>query len=351
MILACANDFETKPVCYTYAGLAGDTLDVRIASRLAQTCGLDHHILRISNEFLKDYERHLNRTVFVTDGCAGALGAHEIPLTVRASELSSIRLTGNFGSEILRSASTLKPIGLSSDLVTEDFRKLVDTCVSQVSSEQVHPVTRAAFQEVPWHLFGTLAAARSVVTFRTPYLDNDLVKLAFQAPQNARSSPRSALRLISDYSPALGRIPTDRGVVCGGSRTVKALRSLFCAVTFKLDYLYNEGLPWRLSRFSPLVASLSHLGLLHLHKFLFYGQWFRRELAEYLIDSVASVKSKGLPYWNRNIIDKMVSDHLVGRRNHIREFNAILTLETAAGLLLRPQPALSPLPYLYAGLR
>ena len=197
MIMACLPESTAKPVCYTFSGLTEETLDVRLAARVAKVCGLDHHVLRIGTDFLENYGHYLDRTVFVTDGCAGALGAHEIYLNAQARALSRIRLTGNFGSEILRSMSTFKPISLSSTLIDTGFKELLVSTVRNTLDNEVQPVTFAAFREVPWKLFGTLAAGRSQLTFRTPYLDNEIVALAFRAPTITRQSPRPALRLVN----------------------------------------------------------------------------------------------------------------------------------------------------------
>ena len=35
----------------------------------------------------------------------------------------------------------------------------------------------------------------------------------------------------------------------------------------------------------------------------------------------------------------MVTNHVLGRRNHVRDINAVLTLEAVHRLLLRPVPA------------
>jgi asparagine synthase (glutamine-hydrolysing) len=338
MIMACIGHPETKPVCYTYGGLSGETLDARIGARVARACGFDHHVLRIGTDFLENYGDYVDRTVLVTDGCAGALGAHEIYFTALARELSPVRLTGNFGSEILRSMSTLKPVGLASDLIGKGFKEMITARVAEVSDEKAHPVTQAAFREIPWHLFGTLVAARSEVIFRTPYLDNELVKLAFRAPRGSRESPRSALKLISDTNPALGRMPTDRGLVWEDSRAMAILKRLFCGITFKLDYLHKEGLPHSLSPVDPLIGSLSSFGLLGLHKFLPYRVWFRRELAEYVADRLAAVRSHGSPYWDPKSLGTVAADHVRGRRNYLREIHAILTLEAVTRVLLAGAP-------------
>jgi asparagine synthase (glutamine-hydrolysing) len=77
MIMACLSFSEDGPPCYTFSGLQEDTRDERVAARVAQACGLDHQILRIRTDFLSQYGDYVDRTVFVTDGCSGALGAHE----------------------------------------------------------------------------------------------------------------------------------------------------------------------------------------------------------------------------------------------------------------------------------
>ena len=334
MIMACLPKNTTKPVCYTFSGLAEETLDTQLASRVAQVCGLEHHILRIGTDFLSNYGHYVDHTVFVTDGCAGALGAHEIFLNSQARQMSAVRLTGNFGSEIMRSMSTFKPINLAKALINAEFSQLLNSSMQSIPGNGVHPVTFAAFREIPWSLLGTLSAARSQLTCRTPYLDNEIVALAFRAPTSSRLSPRPALRLVNESNPELGRIPTDRGVVWGGRGPSFLMKRLFSEVTFKLDYLHKEGLPHWLSPFDSLIGSLSKLRLLGLHKYLPYRTWFRRELATYVGDVLNDTHTQQLPYWNSSFLASIARDHVQGRRNYIREIHAILTLEAAERLLI-----------------
>lgn len=333
MILACFPESTPPPVCYTYAGSTDETLDVRLAARLARTCGLDHHILRIGSDFLTEFGAHVDRTVFVTDGCAGALGAHELYYSDLARQLSIVRLTGTYGSEVLRSMSTFKPLGLAEGLL--DGSAIAALARERNEGESVHPVTQAAFREIPWHLFGLLSAARARMTVRTPYLDNQLVRLAFQAPMSARKSPHAALQLVHTNAPALSRIPTDRGLIAGQGWLSKTIRRTFCEATFKLDYLHKEGLPDWLSPLDPLIGAFSKVGLLGLHKFLPYRGWFRRDLANYLADVVNDPQVRQSPYWNQRFLSSMVADHVSGRRNYLGEINAVLTLEAVERRLIR----------------
>ena len=310
-------------------------MDERIAARVAATCGLDHRVLRIGADFLSDYGRYVDKTVYVTDGCFGATGAHEVYLNAKARELAPIRLTGNFGSEVLRSMSTFKPLGLSTELFRDEFGPVVASSSRSVAGAGDHPVTFSAFREIPSSLFGSLAAGRSQVTFRTPYMDNDIVSLAYRAPAQARESPVSALHLIGASDPRLGRMATDRGLVVGGRGPSHVLRRLFAEVTFKLDYLHKEGLPNWLSPLHPAIHSLSKIGVLGLHKYLPYRLWFRNELRGYISQVLTDPRTTGSPYWNRAFLASATAAHIEGRRNYVREINAVLTLEAVDRLIVR----------------
>jgi asparagine synthase (glutamine-hydrolysing) len=339
MIMACRPETVPKPVCYTFSGEKGLTLDDRLAARVAETCGLAHRLLRIGSDFFLDFAGHADRTVFVTDGCFGILGAHEIYLNRQARQLAPVRLTGNYGSEILRGVSTFKRIGLSPNLFDSEFSSTLNSLPGSTAHEDEHPVTFAAFREIPLNLFGSLAAGRSQTTFRTPYLDNQMVALAYRSPISLRTSPGAALRLIKDNSAALSNIPTDMGLGGQNSGLSAVLKRLFAKVTFKLDYLHNEGFPHWLSPFDSLFENFaSGLGVLGLHKYLHYRRWFRRELAGYINDVVADARTQRIPFWNSDFLECMASEHIRGRKNYVREINAVLTLEAVERLLFRNLP-------------
>ena len=299
MIMACLPKTNPSYTSYTFVGQNGLTLDARLAARIAASLGLEHRALHIGPDFLRNFDTLLDKTVYVTDGCAGPLSSHEIYFNARARQISPVRLTGNFGSEVLRSVSTFKPLGLQPQLLSDSYAEAVAAATERATSYHAHPVTCAAFREIPWSLFGLLAAGRSQVTFRTPYLDNDLVAVAYRAPASLRRSPRPALRLIERTNPQLARIPTDRGELLGSSGLDCAFRRALGEVTFKLDYYRQEGLPTFLSAFDPLLSSLAPLGILGLHKFLPYRRWFREELSSTVTERLSSQRVRQNPWWSQ----------------------------------------------------
>lgn len=336
MIMAAMPTGVAKPATYTFAAETGQTLDARIARRVADACGLSHELLRIEPDFFDHFGAYADRTVFTTDGCFGALGAHEIFLHEQARQRAKIRLTGNFGSEVLRSMSTFKSVALAPGLLKPELAATVRDCGRRRANEGANPVTFAAFKEIPWNLFGCLAAGRSQLTFRTPYLDNEIVKLAFAAPASARTSSEPAVRFVKQANPTLGAIATDRGQAGTAGAVGRAFKRIFSEVTFKLDYLCGEGLPSGFSALDSIFLACNQaVGISGMHKFLQYRRWLQNELAGFVQERVVGAQ---LPFLNAEFLSTMAREHVAGRKNFNREINAVATLGAVERLILRTRP-------------
>lgn len=339
MIMACRPQTNGHTTSYTFSGADGQTLDDKIAGRVAAAVGLDHQLLRLGPDFFSDFATHADKAVFITDGCAGIFNAHEPYFNRQARQLAPVRLTGNYGSEILRSMSTFKPIPLTSELLSADWRAKIDSRAQKLQRRLAQPMTFAAFKEIPWNLFGNLAAGRSQLHFRTPYLDNELVSLAFRAPERVRASSMPSIRLIRANDATLNEIPTDRGFAGKNSGLKFLCRRIFAETTFKLDYYNSEGLPGLLAPFEPVFKTItSGLGVRGLHKFLRYRSWFRNEFADYLRGILKGPRPHSNDFWNPNFVKTMASEHIEGRKNYSLEINAVLTLEAVERRLFRELP-------------
>jgi asparagine synthase (glutamine-hydrolysing) len=337
MIMACRPQMSDRLVSYTFAGPTGETLDAQLASRVAAACGIPHHVLRIGHDFFSDFASLVDRTVYITDGCFGVCGAHEIYLNNQARGLAPVRLTGNFGSEILRGVTTFKPLDLADNLFDHDFRRSLPNVHALSANAATYPVSFAAFKEVPLHLIGTVRAAQSQINCRTPYMDNEIVALAYRAPQGVRRSSSPELRVIHQSHSDLGRIRTDEGLV-PASRLSSLVSSVWYRGSFKLDYWYGEGMPHWLS---SIDSQLSRLGLQlwspGLHKYLHYSRWFKKELVGYIHERLTDTTRRH-GAWNRAFLDQIVKDHTAGIKNYVQEINGVLTIEAIDRLLLR-QPS------------
>ena len=334
LIMAARPTMRREAICYTYDGVSGNTADAKIAAQVARTCGMPHQVLRIGADFFSEFSTFADRTVFATDGTFGVFGAHEIYLSAKARTQALIRLTGVFGGEIMRGVSTFKSSRLSRGLLSPEMRKLVEReALGLRPTGAKHPVSFAAFSEIPWNSFGSIAACRSQLVFRTPYLDNELVSLAYRASIGLRSSSITALDFVERNNPDLASIPTDMGL--GERQGLKGLwRRLSAKTSFKLDYFSNEGFPSKLGLLDDVVNSLNSRQILFgHHKYLRYRSWLRKELAEYLRDALTACDQT--PFWNPAFVRDLGEQHIAGRGNHVRDINAVLSLSAVARTLLR----------------
>jgi asparagine synthase (glutamine-hydrolysing) len=330
MIMACRPHACENPVSYTFTGKEHKTLDDLIAGRVANACGIEHHLLRLGDNFFSDFASHADRTVYVTDGCLGLRGAHEIYFNRQARLLARVRVTGVFGGEILRLVGTFKPVGLASALIAAEFGELVNNRITEFAADRAHRAASVAFKT------GNVAASRSQIIFRTPYLDNEIVVLAFRAPERPRRCPRAALRLLENNSKVLRSIPTTRRIEARNAGLIDSLKRSVFEASFKLDYLHNEGMPnWLLPFDSILERIDSKVRIFGHHKYLHYRSWFQRELSDYVRDVLASARKQGAPFWNPDFLEKMAHEHVSGRRNYTLEIDAVLTLEAVERLLLQ----------------
>jgi asparagine synthase (glutamine-hydrolysing) len=337
MIMAHLPADAAHHVCFTYSGQHIAPLDATLSAQVARSCGLEHHVLRIENDFFRNYPALAERTVWRTDGGSGITGAHEIYMSRKARALAPLRLTGNYGSEILRGVSTFKFLRPQKDILLPGLRESVDRIEADPGLAKCHPVTFAAFRETPWNLFGNLQAGSSEIGFRTPYLDNEFVKLAYRGPRDRLNARKVCEAVVRRANPKLAAITTDKGYLGPQRPQWKHLRDETVArMAFKLDYLYSTGLPSMLNSVEPaLVALFRNCGWLGLHKHLTYRTWFQSELAGALMD-MAKEHANNLPgIIDKKCLDRLVKRHISREANCMTEINALLSLGIVSQTLLK----------------
>jgi asparagine synthase (glutamine-hydrolysing) len=335
MIMACRPQNADRMACYTFSGNNGLTLDDKIAARIAAASNLEHNLLRLERDFFSCFSAQLDKTVFVTDGCAGLSNAHELYLNRKARQLAPIRLTGSFGSEILRSFSTFKPVPLSPDLFSNEWRAKTNSQIGNIREHKARPITFAAFKDIPWNLFGNLEAGRSQLPFRSPFLDNELVALVFQAPEHIRKSSLASFDLVRANNPVLSEIPTDRGFGGRNSGLKFLSRRAFAELTFRLDYYTIAGLPRPAAALNSIYKSVvGKTKIAGMHKFVRYSSWLRKELAPYIREVLSSARVRGNSIWNRDFIDQLATAHISGRHDYSAEIHFVITLDAIERRLL-----------------
>jgi asparagine synthase (glutamine-hydrolysing) len=336
MILAWQKCEPGSLPCYTFGSMLRENQDVRVARRVANLCEQAFQVIPAGREFLSQFSHYAERAVYLTDGCVDVGRAPDLYLNEKAREIAPVRMTGNYGGEVLRKVRAFKPEEPVSGLFHPDFmvhiRRTNETYAGLV---QGHPVSFAAFKQTPWHHYGIFALEQTQLSHRSPFLDNDFVRTVFRAPDSALTGDDVCLRLIADGNEALSRIPTDRGV--GGSQgpiSGAASRGVL-ELLFKAEYAYDMGMPQWVAGIDHVLSPL-HLERLFLgrHKVFHFRIWYRDYLAEYVREMLLDPRSLSRPHIDRKGVEAIVEGHLKGDRNYTNDLHKVLTLELVHRLFL-----------------
>jgi asparagine synthase (glutamine-hydrolysing) len=315
--------------CYTFGGPYRDCSDVTLARQVAQLCGQTHQVIPVGQHFLQEFPAMAERAIYISDGEMDASGSVELYANRFARQIAPIRLTGNYGSEVLRHNVAFKAQPLSQDLFNPGFVELgKQAAVAYADEAKVRRLSLIVGKQVPWHHHARLSVEQSQVTMRSPYLDNALVALAYQAPLGAEASTMPALRFVQDKSPSLARIATDRGLKVQPVPLWTQLHHLAQEFTFRAEYAYDYGMPQWLARVDHVARHL-HLERLFLgrHKFYHFRIWYRDALGPYLRDLLLNARAQSRPHVQPGALARLVHQHLAGTHNHTSELHQAVSIE------------------------
>jgi asparagine synthase (glutamine-hydrolysing) len=336
MIMAWHKPQPASLPCYTFGGMTRDCQDVIVARHVASACEQPHEVICVGQEFLSQFCHYAERAVYLTDGCVDVGRAPDLYLNERARKIAPVRMTGNYGGEVLRQVRAFKPDeplpGLFDPELLPHFHQARDSYAGLLRG---HPLSFAVFKQGPWHHYGVLALEQTQLSMRSPYLDNDFIRTVFRAPDSAFATSDVSLRLIADGNRTLLRIPTDRGLAGERGRFLAAASHAFLEFLFKAEYGYDMGMPQSVARLDHMLSRLRLERLfLGRHKIFHFRIWYRDVFAPYVREILLDPQSLARPYVERKQVEAVVLSHLKGERNYTTELHKLLTLELVHRLFL-----------------
>ena len=338
MLMSCLNDAPDAYPCYTFGSMYRDTFDVKIARSVAAACRQPHTTFVLGDEFLREFPRYMEEAVGRSSGYLGMSGAAELFLNRQARAVSPSRLTGNYGSELLRGARAFKarvPDWVVWSTGQPALRQAVHV-FDQAAA--VNPVSFALFCQAPHQGFGRRAIESSQLAIRSPFLDNDLARLAYRAPLGRHAGTTACVSVIEHHKPRLLAIPTDRGYLGRGTALTRAVRRGHRELLFKGEYLAGHGMPHTLAAaLSMLPGRMPERRLLGYHKFQHFRQWLRAELWACVRDILEEPVPQAEMFADRSRLSLMLDRHKTGRGNYSAALDQALTLRmTAKQLFCEP---------------
>jgi len=332
MIMAGYKSDAGSLPCYTFGGMFRDCRDVTVARRVARVCRQPHRVIPVGKEFLQRFSHYAERSVFLSDGLVDVSRSPDLYLQEKARQIAPVRIAGTYGSEVLRGLGGFKPRNPAPGLFCRELLTQFDRAQTTYGElRKLHPVSFAVFQPSPQR--GVDVLEHTQLAVRSPYLDNNLVKTAFRAPQStfARSDifadNDACSRLIADGHPRLGRIRTDRGLTGPRGPWSAVVRS-YLEFTFKAEYAYDYGMPQWLARTDHFFSAL-HLERFFLgrHKLFHFRIWYRDYIADYLRQMLLDERALSRSYIERRGLEAVVQGHVRGDRNYTTEIHKLLALE------------------------
>jgi asparagine synthase (glutamine-hydrolysing) len=335
MILAsCRRDPGALP-CYTFAGMDGDTVDVQQAQKVALATGQEYSILRLESDFLEDFHVHAEKAIYISDGYGDVCLSHEAYLNRLARGNSGVRITGNFGSEVLRGMSTFKERDLKSDSLPSELLGDI-TAFKREFRMRAEPsgAKFAIFSEIPWTHSAIARLAGSQLPVRSPFLDSEVLKLASTCPPSVLRKCDLPTAVIRDGDPGLLRISTDRGEAGESSVVGRTVARAVLGATFKVDYLLREGAPDFLAGVLDRVQAQRLLPF--RHKYLDYRRWFSGPLQGYVHSLLGDGNNFVNGIFGQALTKRVLRANEMGVRNELPLINLLTTLELIDKCLLRP---------------
>jgi asparagine synthase (glutamine-hydrolysing) len=111
-----------------------DMLDITIARKVAEVCHQNHTVLRLGSSFFTEIPQLAEKTIYVTDGCLDVSSTHDMHLNKLARKIAPIRVTGKFGSEVIRDHTMFNAGSSNEGLFHSDFRPYMHKAVNSLSA-------------------------------------------------------------------------------------------------------------------------------------------------------------------------------------------------------------------------
>ena len=205
-----------------------------------------------------------------------------------------------------------KPVPGDVSMFSDEFVPNVRAATGTFAGERRgNRLSFIAFKQVPWHHCCRFSEENSQLTIRSPYLDNELVRLAYQAPDGLLLSKQMALRYCADLNPKLAAVPTgNRGVLARPTFVPEKIYQLWKERWPRAEYYFDYGMPQWLARADRFLEPL-HLEKFFLgrQKYYHFRTWYRHQLAETVREVLLDPATLNRPHLNGRRVEQMVDAH------------------------------------------
>jgi hypothetical protein len=337
---------------------------------IARKCGLDHYLIRLGEDFFKDFPYHAERCIYISDGMSPITRAHEIILNKKTREFCDIRVTGNSASFLARGKSAFRRRSIPAGYFSRDFCLLLEKCAQSPTERFFQKLDKGHVNGRELLLFvlqqeirqgswtGNRALELSQIWIRAPYADEDFIELMFRSPacyqtkdtksRMAHKSTRDRIQskitdlicrpkppelhhyIIGNANPILRTIPINLSEEpaewSGWQGRLLRMRRLPIGM---LDTFYEFfEFPGKMNFIDRFIRTSNIYKLfLGMEQYVHYRLWLSGPLREFVGDILLDRQTLQRGYFNPSFITKAVNDHLSGKRCYSIDFSRLISFE------------------------
>jgi hypothetical protein len=168
-------------------------------------------------------------------------------------------------------------------------------------------------------------------------MDNELVKLMYQAPSAVRRAGRVQEQYVRDKSRELSSILTNMGKFACDNRMITKLLYGAALALLKVEYIYLYATPHWVTRVDRALAKLRLEKILSgRQKWEGYRLWIKTHFSEFIQETLLNPQANYTRHFEKRTVERMLRGHVAGTHNYLNEIDRALTVELIYATLLNP---------------
>jgi asparagine synthase (glutamine-hydrolysing) len=322
--------------CYTWCGPYRESLDVKFGRLAAQVADQEYHVFYIGKDFFDNFSEYARKTIYYSDASADVFKAHELYLNRLTRSVSTVRLTGKYGSHTMSRGplghDLLRPYMVDKRIFSKQFLESAGNFDNYVYKAE--PGSKWIIDAIRWlWTHGFTAIENTQLIIRCPFVDEEIVTLLLKAPEHYLEGRSVQKYIVQNNYPPLADILSSRADFIKPDDALKNVKlkalSLYYGIFDKMDRAYlHPAVPHKFVRLDPFMKA-TRLEKIFLGSSLLLStrRWIKCELRTFFQDMLLDERTLSRPYLDPQFVKQLTLEHFGNTANYTREIGKIVSHE------------------------
>ena len=327
--LQCSSD---RYHFYSYGNHHDDTPDLADARSIAATFKQILHEYMLDENFADSFPSYAEKAVYLSDGTMNITGAVDLYLDQCLTEYARNKISPAYGSAVLRNANGIYLNSINKTYFTADFQEIMAAKLMRQNNNNCKSHINNIYRSIACN-HGLMAINEYQFVVKTPYIDNEIVKLMFRAPDDVIDTSELSLRLWRDGNGKLATVEHNKMKRNCKLNPVPGLLDYIHGYLFRtadrsqtarcMDGLYNNLKHARINDYCNRSALFQQ-----------YSARYRNRIAGFIKELLLDSRSTSRNYIVKCILEKAVLESLNGTGAISLEICLLATAELFSRLFI-----------------